>query len=970
MFALVFAVTLAVSATANAEDVIEVDEASDLAGPGNYKLIKDIVTSDTWGIVGTDQEPVTATLDLNGFGIRKQNSGSVISVGTNATLSIEDSNNASTHYITLENWRGKDVADEGTATELNNGSGILKVSGGYITGGMANSHGVIGGGISVTGGNSDVPGGHVIMKGGTVIGNVNQYTPDYDYGGGGVAVDGRGIFEMQGGAITSNHSVNGGGVALHGNGQFVLDGGKISGNNATANAGGVYATGNGATFELKGGSVDANTAAIGGGISVRGHGILNMTGGSVTGNKAKQNGGGIYLYSDTDHPQEGTGLITVSGGKVADNVANENGGGIYVLGGVFNLSGGPEIKDNKEKISDGSSTAPSNVALDNNQKITITGELTNTTPIGIKRNEGIFTTGLTDNGTANNFVSNREGLGVYAVSEDGDNYGEAQLGTDEWKSLQNALLGVKDGDTINVRDFDFDSDYKITAGEDDTCLEIWGAPDQYDDPYKVKLDLNGVTLDRGLSDSDAAEDGCVLNLYTVLDLTIIGTSVDNHVGTITGGNFLDSRGGGGIKIGTDVSLTLQDGVVTGNKSSEFGGGIFVAGKLTLKGAPKITGNKAGEISTDNNVYLTTNNNVNATITIVDNLENEKGEKAEVGVTTEAKPTAETPVAVTGKVPNPYSVASKFTSDIPDYVTLQRKAVVYLAVPVKVTYDKNSGEAKGKMDPQTMPGGLVDKLASNEFTWSKHTFKEWNTQADGKGTSYKDGAEVTMTKDTTLYAQWKEDPVKPEPIPEPDPEPVVKKSYGLLTAKMTSGKKSIKFTWNQLKNVDGYKIYMSECNSSDKKIQPKKVVTITNGSKTNWTKSGLKEHTAYKAYVQAYVKKNGKKVSVARSFWVHAFTSGGDKNFTNPKSVSVKKAKVTLKKDKSFKIRAKVKKLNKRKMLLSKKHAPKLRYYSTNNKVATVSKNGKIKAIGKGNCKIYVVAVNGAKKTVRVKVKRK
>ena len=47
--------------------------------------------------------------------------------------------------------------------------------------------------------------------------------------------------------------------------------------------------------------------------------------------------------------------------------------------------------------------------------------------------------------------------------------------------------------------------------------------------------------------------------------------------------------------------------------------------------------------------------------------------------------------------------------------------------------------------------------------------------------------------------------------------------------MTSGKKSIKFTWNQLKNVDGYKIYMSECNSSDKKIQPKKVVTIKNGS---------------------------------------------------------------------------------------------------------------------------------------------
>lgn len=47
---------------------------------------------------------------------------------------------------------------------------------------------------------------------------------------------------------------------------------------------------------------------------------------------------------------------------------------------------------------------------------------------------------------------------------------------------------------------------------------------------------------------------------------------------------------------------------------------------------------------------------------------------------------------------------------------------------------------------------------------------------------------------------------------------------------------------------------------------------------------------------------------------------------------------------------------------------KIRYISSNKKIATVSSKGKIKAVGKGSCKIYVVALNGKYKTVNVKVK--
>lgn len=46
------------------------------------------------------------------------------------------------------------------------------------------------------------------------------------------------------------------------------------------------------------------------------------------------------------------------------------------------------------------------------------------------------------------------------------------------------------------------------------------------------------------------------------------------------------------------------------------------------------------------------------------------------------------------------------------------------------------------------------LLSNPFTRQNYTFNGWNTAADGSGTSYADGAKITLTADTTLYAQWR------------------------------------------------------------------------------------------------------------------------------------------------------------------------------------------------------------------------
>ena len=134
----------------------------------------------------------------------------------------------------------------------------------------------------------------------------------------------------------------------------------------------------GGTFNMHGGIISGNTAAgaDGGGVHVNTEGTFNMHGGVISGNTAAGAGGGVYLT--------GSGTFDMSGGKIIGNTALY-GSGVYFNAGTFNLSGSPLITG-----SEGSST----VYLDANCKITIIGELQNTTPIGITMAApGVFTDG-------------------------------------------------------------------------------------------------------------------------------------------------------------------------------------------------------------------------------------------------------------------------------------------------------------------------------------------------------------------------------------------------------------------------------------------------------------------------------------------------------------------------------------------------------------------------------------------------
>ena len=281
-------------------------------------------------------------------------------------------------------------------------------------------------------------------------------------------------------------------------------------------------------------------------------------------------------------------------------------------------------------------------------------------------------------------------------------------------------------------------------------------------------------------------------------------------------------------------------------------------------------------------------------------------------------------------------------------------------PVTITV-ANASKVEGKADP-AFKGTVKGLVKSGDL--GKITYKRTN-KAQKPGT-YKGVLTATYKANSNYAVTVKKGnfTIKAKPAP----KPVVKVS-GTPLAKMTAkGKKSMTISWNKIQGAAGYDIFFAQCNHNGKKIATRNVKTIKGNKTFKWTKSGLEKGTAYKAYVRAYVYKNGKKTYVRNSPLMHAYTGNGTRNYTNAKSVTVNKTKVTLKKGKTFKIKAKVNKVNKKKKLMPKSHAPALRYMTTNKKVASASAGGKITAKGKGTCKVIAFAHNGVSKKVKVSVK--
>ena len=71
--------------------------------------------------------------------------------------------------------------------------------------------------------------------------------------------------------------------------------------------------------------------------------------------------------------------------------------------------------------------------------------------------------------------------------------------------------------------------------------------------------------------------------------------------------------------------------------------------------------------------------------------------------------------------------------------------------IVISYNANGGE--GTISNQQVVYNTPINLSKNTFTKEGYTFKEWNTKADGSGTSYTDEQEVSLSSNLELYAQW-------------------------------------------------------------------------------------------------------------------------------------------------------------------------------------------------------------------------
>lgn len=240
--------------------------------------------------------------------------------------------------------------------------------------------------------------------------------------------------------------------------------------------------------------------------------------------------------------------------------------------------------------------------------------------------------------------------------------------------------------------------------------------------------------------------------------------------------------------------------------------------------------------------------------------------------------------------------------------------------------------------------------------------------------YKQANSGENIKPTPAPGGKREDNITPTPAPTKKPENTSdkeKRKVELLSGLKTVQKgKKLQVSWGRVTGADGYSVYVQYCG---KDFSTKLLNQVKSGKKTkvivkkvNGKKLDTKKN--FKLYVAAWQWKNGKKSTLAKTLTIHIAGKDSAK-YTNVKKIRVKKSSYTMKKGSAVTLRPKAVLYDRRKKQLSAKHTKEFRYLSSNKKVATVTAGGKVKAKGTGSCTIYVIAKNGCKRKVKIKVKK-
>lgn len=478
-------------------------------------------------------------------------------------------------------------------------------------------------------------------------------------------------------------------------------------NNVAAENGGALYVGRSAKNTTENNTIDVsfysgkmkeNNAANGGGIGIV-QGALNLYGGIVSSNTATLNGGGFYVAD---------GKVRMFDATITGNTAGHNGGGFYVS----------------------SSKNPADVVIRSGK--------------------------LTDNTAESSDSDQGNGGAIAVVSSNSANADHVIIGLrEEHKGLD---LTTRTFTAFPYKD-DKDNNAEHTH---ESCPEISG--------NKASGNGGGIYMSSSTS---------VLDIYCMLE--------NNNTAEkdTTGGSLMSV--GGNVNIG-DVG---NDG--NGNNTKDAVGNIFIQSPMLVKGGNvKIYGNTDNPKFTDKilvdmrkdagtfNDYRYTmaavGDNINYKIEYFENFEG-SGAFTSMQYSKSAKITAMGNMYIhegykivgwdtqaDGKGTR-YQTGNLIAS-ADDHSAWDGKGdkdalrlyAIWQKVSYTVVYNPNAEKYSGKMASEQFTYDVQRKLSDNAYKVDGKRFVNWNTQEDGKGTSYEASYnESKMTnidgKTIPLYAQW-------------------------------------------------------------------------------------------------------------------------------------------------------------------------------------------------------------------------
>ncbi len=340
---------------------------------------------------------------------------------------------------------------------------------------------------------------------------------------------------------------------------------------------------------------------------------------------------------------------------------------------------------------------------------------------------------------------------------------DENMACDNCTVLADTVLTIEPGKTLSTKTINIENNGTLTV-TGGGILNIHGY-EEYD--HSGSNGINGNLIVQCGTVNIAGGDAypvCRAGHAIAGNLTVNGGTV-----TVLGGTNSSYKNGYAI-VG---SLTVTDGIVTvagGDGASYPGKGI--AGNLTATGGIIFVKGGAGRNSVD------INGNVNATNCIL--FRTNTGEI--YGTTYTLNQDVTIPegktlnidsgktliIAANNTLTNNGTVNITSGAFLSNNGTLLNNYLLNLAadnaigdIRVRVTFNANNGS--GNTQSQYVKYNTPTVLSQNSFTNTGFPFLGWNTEANGTGTAYADGDEVTINNTFNalrLYAQWMEPEATP------------------------------------------------------------------------------------------------------------------------------------------------------------------------------------------------------------------